>query len=143
MKQDNILTLKGKILAGDVERITLFDGRFDTAFRILSIVITPQDILTAEAMTLKMMTEDATHSTGWFWAKNTEVGWASWNVPTNSRFGQFSQVDKEALIVEDLFLDASGDSGEFVNYMIELEKVNITTWKGALAMVRNKSQGAD
>jgi hypothetical protein len=143
MKQENILTLKGKILAGDVETVTLFDGRFDTAYRLLSIVICPEDILTAEAVTLKLMTEEATHNTDWFWAKNTEVGWASWNVPTNSRFGQFGRVDKEALIVEDLFMDASGDSGEFINYMIELEKVKVTEWKGALAMVRNKSQGAD
>ena len=138
-----ILTLKGKILAGEVERIALFDGRFDTAYRILSIVITPEDILTSEAVTVKLMTEEATHNVGWFWAKNTEVGWAAWNVPTNSRFGQFSQVDKESLIVEDLFIDASGDSGEFINYMIELKKVKISEWKGALAMVRNKSQGAD
>ena len=143
MKQDNILTLKGKILAGDVERIQLFDGRFDTAFRILSVVIVPQDILTAEAVSLKLMTEDTAHNVGWFWAKNTEVGWATYGVPTNSRQGSVGIVDKEALIVEDLFLDASGDTGEFINYMIELQKVNITTWKGALAMVRNKSQGAD
>jgi hypothetical protein len=143
MKQDNILTLKGKILAGDVEKIQLFDGQFDTAFRLISIVITPEDILTSEAMSIKLMTEDAVHNVGWFWAKNTEIGWAAWGVPTNSRFGQFARVDKEALIVEDLFIDASGDSGEFINYMIEMEKVNITTWKGALAMVRNKSQGAN
>ena len=143
MRTDNILTLKGKILAGEVEKITLFDGRFDTAYRLLSIVCMPQDIMDQEKIMIKLMTEEAAHSTGWFWAKNTEVGWASWNVPTNSRFGQFSQVDKEALIVEDLFMDASGDTGEFINYMIELEKVNITSWKGALAMVRNKSQGAD
>jgi len=143
MRNDKILTLKGKILAGDVEKITLFDGKFDTAFRILSIVITPQDITTTEAVSIKLMTEDAAHNTAWFWAKNTEVGWASWGIPSNLRFGEFSRVDKEALIVEDLFMDASGDSGEFINYMIELEKVNITTWKGALAMVRNKSQGAD
>ena len=138
-----ILTLKGKILAGAVEKITLFDGQFDTAFKIKSIVICPEDILTAEAVTLKIMTEDEAHNTQWFWAKNTEVAWAAWNVPTNSRYGQFSRVDKEALIVEDIFMDASGDSGEFINYMIELEKVKISEWKGALAMVRNKSQGAD
>jgi hypothetical protein len=140
MKQDKILTLKGKILAGEVERISLFDGRFDTAYRILSIVITPEDILTSEAVTVKLMTEDATHNVGWFWAKNTEVGWAAWGVPINSRFGQFARVDKEALIVEDLFIDASGDSGEFINYMIELEKVKVTEWIGALAMVRSKAQ---
>jgi hypothetical protein len=138
-----ILTLKGKILAGQVERITLFDGQFDTGFQIVSIVVCPEDILTAESVSLKLMTEDAAHNTDWYWSKNTEVGWASWNVPTNSRFGQFSQVDKEALIIEDLFLDASGDSGEFINYLIELKKVKVSDWKGALAMVRNKSQGAD
>ena len=143
MKQDKILTLKGKILAGDVEKITLFDGSFETAFRLLSIVIVPEDILTTESISLKLMTEDAAHNTDWFWAKNTEVAWATYGVPTNSRQGSVGIVDKEALIVEDLFMDASGDSGEFINYMIELQKVNITTWKGALAMVRNKSQGAD
>ena len=138
-----ILTLKGKILAGAVEKITLFDGQFDTAFQIKSIVVCPEDILTSEAVTVKLMTEEASHNTDWFWAKNTEVGWAAWGVPTSSRFAQFSRVDKEALIVEDLFMDASGDSGEFINYMIELKKVKISEWKGALAMVRNKSQGAD
>ena len=143
MKQDKILTLKGKILAGDVEKITLFDGSFETAYRLLSIVITPQDILTSEQVSLKLMTEESAHNIQWFWAKNTEVGWAAWNVPINSRFGQFARVDKEALIVEDLFMDASGDTGEFINYMIEMEKVKITSWKGALAMVQNKSQGAN
>jgi hypothetical protein len=81
-----ILTLKGKILAGAVEKITLFDGQFDTAFQIKSIVICPEDILTAEAVTVKLMTEEAAHNTDWFWAKNTEVGWASWNVPTNGHY---------------------------------------------------------
>ena len=143
MKQDNILSLKGKILAGDVERISLFDGRFDTAYRILSIVCVPEDIMQQEKAMIKLMTEEAEHNEAWFWEKNTEVGWANYGVPINSRYGQFSQVDKEALIVEDLFIDCTADAGEFVNYMIELEKVNITSWKGALAMVRNKSQGAD
>ena len=94
-----ILTLKGKILAGAVEKITLFDGQFDTAFQIKSIVVCPEDILTSEAVTVKLMTEEAAHNTDWFWAKNTEVGWAAWGVPTSSRFAQFSRVDKEALIV--------------------------------------------
>ena len=29
------------------------------------------------------------------------------------------------------------------NLRVELKKVKISEWKGALAMVRNKSQGAD
>ena len=140
MKQDKILTLKGMLVSGEVARINLFDGKFTTAYRILSFSIAPNDILTSEQCMMKMMTVEKAHGTRWFWDRNDEVGWSAWNVPINSRFGQYSRVDKEALIVEDLFLDCSADTGELVNYMIELEKVNISDWKGALAMVRNASQ---
>jgi len=140
MKSERIYTARGKILAGDVEKITLFDGKFDTAYRILDFSIAPQDILTSEQCMIKMMTESKAHNTGWYWADNREVGWAAWNVPINSRFGEYNRVDKDALIVEDLFLDCSADTGEYVNYMITLEKVKVSDWLGALAMVRNSSQ---
>jgi hypothetical protein len=138
--KEGLLTLRGKVLAGEVERIGLFDGRFDTAYRIKSFTCVPQDITTSENVTMKILTEEAAHTTGWFWAKNTEIGWALWDRATSVSPGKYNRVDRDALIVEDIFLDASGDSGEFLNYMIELEKVKITEWVGALAMVRNSSQ---
>jgi hypothetical protein len=140
MKQDKILTLKGMLVAGEVARINLFDGSFKSAYRILSFQIAPNDILTGEMCMMKMMTVEKAHGTRWFWDRNDEVGWAVWNTPIATRFGEYSRVDKEALIVEDLFLDCSADGGELVNYMIELEKVSISEWKAALAMVRNASQ---
>ena len=135
-----IYTTRGKIKAGDVERLKLFDGQFDTAYRILDFSIAPQSILSSERCTIKITTEEKPHSIDWFWADNREVGWAGWNIPIQTRFGTYSRIDKDALIVEDLFLDCSADAGEFVNYMITLEKVNISEWLGALAMVRNSSQ---
>lgn len=143
MKSEKIYTARGKVLAGAVERLYLFDGQFDTAYRILDFSIVPEKVLDSERATIKITTKEKAHQTGWFWADNTEVGWAAWNVPTNSRFGEYNRVDKDALIVEDLFLDCSADSGEFVNYMITLEKVSTTDWMGALAMVRNSSQDID
>jgi len=139
MNQDRILTLKGKILAGDVIKLTLFDGKFTTAFRILSFTIAPEDILDSETASMKMMTQDETHAVDWNWDLNTEVGWATWSRNTHV-VGGYSRVDKEALIVEDLFLDCSADTGEGINYLIELEKVNISDWQGALAIVRNSAQ---
>jgi len=136
----NLLTLRGKVLAAQVKRITLFDGSFQTAYKIKSFTITPQDITTSESVMMKIMTEETSHAIGWFWAKQTEVGWAQYGYPINSRFGEYNRIDKDALIVEDLFLDATGDSGEYVNYMIELEKVKVSDYVGALAMVRNNSQ---
>ena len=136
----NLLTLRGKVLSGQVKRITLFDGSFKTAYKIKSFTIAPQDITTSENVMMKIMTEETAHATGWFWAKQTEVGWAQYGAPISSRFGEYNRVDRDALIVEDLYLDATADTGEYVNYMIELEKVKVSDYVGALAMVRNNSQ---
>ena len=46
-------------------------------------------------------------------------------------------VKENLIIVEDMFIDFSGDSAEKVNYYIKLEKVNISEWEGALALATN------
>lgn len=140
MKSLRMYTARGKVLAGEVERLKLFDGQFDTAYRIIDFSIAPQDITTSENVMMKVLTEFKAHNTGWFWADNREVAWAQFDRATSVSPGEFNRVDKDALIVEDLFLDCTADSGEFVNYMLTLEKVKISDWLGALAMVRNSSQ---
>lgn len=143
MKSQRIYTAKGSVLANTVQRLKLFDGRFDTAYRILDFSIAPRDIATGENVGMKIITEEKTHNDQWFWENNNEVGWGSYTKNTGNGPGEFTRWDKDALIVEDLYLDCTADAGEFVNYMITLEKVSISDWKGALAMVRNKSQGVD
>ena len=136
----NILTLKGQLVAGEVKRLQLFDGVFTTGFKILSFEIAPKDITTSENVMMKVLTEEKAHSITWNWRDNFEVGWAIFDRATSVSPGYFSQVDKEAIIVEDLFLDCTADSGELVNYILELQKVKISDWVGALNMVRNNSQ---
>jgi hypothetical protein len=137
-----LYTARGKVLAGEVERLTLFDGKFNTAYRIIDFHIAPQNVSATETVQMKISTKDVIHNTGWFWAKNSEIGWASYKGAT-SLDSYYAKWDKDALIIEDLFLDATADSGEFVNYMLTLEKVSTTDWMGALAMVRNSSQDID
>ena len=79
-------TVRGQVLAGEVARISLFDGQFDTGYRIKSLTIAPKDILTDEEIVCRLLTTKQTHATTWNWQSNTQVGWAAWNVPTNSRF---------------------------------------------------------
>jgi len=140
MKSERIYTARGSLVAGEVKRLILFDGQFDTAYRILDFSIAPEDITTSENVMMKVMTEEKPHNIAWFWADNREVAWAIFDRATSVSPGEYNRIDKDALIVEDLFLDCTADSGENVNYMITLEKVKITDWLGALAMVRNNSQ---
>jgi inorganic pyrophosphatase/exopolyphosphatase len=58
----------------------------------------------------------------------------------------FEQVDTDQIIVEDLYVYAEepgGSTTSFLNYYIELEKVEITDWQGALSMARDKASGDD
>ncbi len=127
----------GQGVAGDVDRIILFDGSFETAFILREFKICPQDILTDEEISAKLLLEETAHSVGWHWQSNMQVGWAAWNTPTNTRFGQFDMVKENLKIVEDLFIDFSGDADENINYYIKLEKVKISEWEGALALATN------
>ena len=128
----------GQGTVGDVDRLSLFDGSFKTAFILREFKICAEDIATQELMTAKLMISFQSHEQDWHWESNKEVGWASWNVPSNARFGNFSMVKENIRIVEDLYIDFSGDTGENVNYYIKLEKVNISDWEGALALATNR-----
>ena len=73
---------------------------------------------------------------------NTQIAWGFGgnNNTTSATFSNFSIIDPDNLIIQDLYLiGANAGSGE-INYIITLEKYEFTEWKGALGMVRNKSQ---
>ena len=75
---------------------------------------------------------------------DNQIAWAWFGASTDSG-GSSSQapiIDKDNLIVEDLYVyvRASGDDQE-INYMVELEKYEITDWQGALSMARDRADG--
>lgn len=135
------ITIKGQIVVPAVERLDLFDGSFRTGYRLKKFIITPREILASEEITAKLMTAELPHSSDWNWDNNLEIGWASWGTPINSRFSQFAVVDEDSVIVDDLYIDVTGDTGQAVNYLIVMERDNFPEYIGALNLVRNKSQG--
>ncbi len=126
-------------------RIILFDGRFDTAYKLVEFKIMPRDTKTAaNDVAGKVVTDDTAAPDGaiWNWDDNREIAWAS--TETRVSFGpSFSNVtiDPDNLIVEDCYVSyghVATDSP--VNYFLRFEKYDISEYRGALAMVRNKSQ---
>ena len=138
-----VVTMRGVGTVPNVEKVLLFDGSFNTAYKVLDFQITPTDPLASEEVSATVNTIEVTHSSLWNWALNTQIAWASWNTPINTRFGQYSNVDEEAIIVEDLFIDFSGDAGQTINWELKLEQVSIKDYEAALAMVNARSQGSD
>tara|TARA_Y100001973_G_C5156632_1_gene311122 strand:- start:589 stop:1056 length:468 start_codon:yes stop_codon:yes gene_type:complete len=129
------------------KRISLFDGKFDTGYRITRFVVAASEISSSQDVSGKLATEiTSTGSTGlgniWNWDDNREIAWSSTqNFTTSIRESNFELVDPDNLVIEDLFVSLTSNVGPAkVNYYIEMEKYDINESRGALAMVHNRSQ---
>ncbi len=150
MKKIGEYTCKGTITAADVglgaKRIILFDGKFTTGYRITEFSIAPADVdnTTAALFVCKAITDTRTSvPKEWNWDDNTEVAWGMCGFDANGATtpNAESWVDEDNLIIEDLYLHATENTDLAMNYMIKLDKYEFSDWRGALAMVRNRSQG--
>lgn len=141
-KLGNQFTMKGQIAVNEGNiRLNLFDGRFDTGHRIEKFEIVASTPLESVEFQMILSTEELTDITSFQYADNTQFGWAIWGAPLSTRFSQWSQIDPDNLVIEDLFLSCRGGTDDtFVNYMITMQKYKVSDWTGALAMVRNRSQ---
>jgi hypothetical protein len=135
---------------GQPAKIELFDGRFDTAYRVVEFKIWPSDIGSVdnfECCGKLSKNDDGTLTDSDFfraddgnqiaWAGNDGAGGGKW---TNNT----SIIDPENLIIEDLFVYArtlSSATSDPINYLVVLEKYEITDWLGALTMAQDRAQG--
>ncbi len=141
-KVGELYTVRGQVPVDTMNyRIQLFDGRFDTAYRIVDFTIaggTPMENHEAQGV---LATAEMTIASSFNWADNIEIAWALWNGPNVYSGPLQTWVDRDNLVVEDLFFTNRGTADTLVNYMITMQKYDISDWQGALSMVRNKSQG--
>lgn len=125
---------------GNENKITLFDGRFDTAYKLISFKIAPASPTVAQELIGKLSTEPKSNVTTWFWEDVEEVAWAHWG--TDKYKDEYSNIRDDTMIVEDLYISAYNETLDqsSVNYEIILEKMKIEAWDAASIMVRNNSQ---
>jgi hypothetical protein len=144
-KIGDVLTMKGTIAQNvNGHELQLFDGRYDTGYKILSFVIAPKTPTAAqEWMSTLSTSKTVTSISQWDFANVQQIGWASWGIPGAAAGEDFKLIDRDNLIIENLFIStyqSTGDASE-LNYYVLLQKYKINTWDGALNMVTNLSQG--
>jgi hypothetical protein len=154
MKKIGEYTVRGQLTEDESEtapfgkRIILNDGQFDTGFRIVDFRIWASDYSSSSAPDVvgKLGTQAGlSPDPGDFMnaGDNREIAWAASAGSTDGGlgFGESGVVDPDNMVIEDLFIYVRGsvDSAN-VNYMVTMEKYDITDWQGALSMVRNRSQ---
>jgi hypothetical protein len=149
MKKIGEYTCLGRMLADDIgraQRITLFDGKFTTGFKITEFRVAPADVdnTGAALFVAKLLTtlDGGAGAKEWDWNNPNELAWAMCGFDANSGNAPnpHSWIDDDNLIVEDLFIQATENTDLPLNYMIKMEKYQFSDSRGALAMVRNRAQ---
>jgi hypothetical protein len=148
MKKIGEYTIRGHSKSTTTKRIILNDGRFDTGYVItrFEIVISDPDNSGVDSYGVLLVDEPAsTSNVIWDLESNVQIGWASMTAvgsATGPQAQPFSLVDRDNLVIEDLFIYTETNAAGLndVNYYIEMDKYEFNDSKGALAMVRNRSQ---
>jgi hypothetical protein len=143
-KIGDIITMRGQIAENvNGKELQVFDGRFDTGYKILEFYIAPSDPTAANEIIAKLHTSSTTPSIAvWNWSDVQEIAWASWGISTSGSGADFFLLDHDNMIIENLYLSSYNtvEAGS-LNYYITLQKYKLSAWDGALNMVTNLSQG--
>ena len=155
MKKIGEYTAKGIVsedntTAGTPQKIPLFDGSFKTAYRVKEFYIWGATWNnTTNPDCIGKLSKNDTGTTG---AVNfmradddNQIAWAGSNGGTDSPGVEFDNfvVDPDNLVVEDLYVYVriGGDSAQPINYMVVMEKFEISESQGALLMARDRADG--
>tara|TARA_R100001244_G_C5164357_1_gene131291 strand:+ start:294 stop:731 length:438 start_codon:yes stop_codon:yes gene_type:complete len=141
MKKIGQYTARGQIANQTTKRITLFDGRFDTGYKVVSFKVFPDEPYTAAADVVGVLaTEEAAATDDWDLNDQRQIAWSSVDIRTGGFAAGGGDVDPDNFIVEDLYFHGKNGDGGAINYLIVMEKYETSEWMGALAMVRNSAQ---
>lgn len=134
--------LRGIVPNDTTIRIHLFDGSFETGFRIVGFEVAPSNWGVDPDCFGVLMTEDlGIDARDWNWGDNREKAWAAQNYNSAGAVGSYFSSFVPDVIVEDLYIATHTQTGQDTNYKVILEKVSMSEYEGALALVRNSSQG--
>ena len=145
MKKIGEYTARGQIEEGVEVKIQLFDGRFDTGYRVVDLRICSGDLgSTGDDASVRLSTASigAMPSSGDMinFADNRQIAWCGVGGQSNGFENVSPIIDPDNMVVEDLYISGQHGSSDPINYIIYMEKYDISEWQGALAMVRASSQ---
>jgi hypothetical protein len=134
-------TLRGQFVEGETKRLIVDDGRLNHGYRVVSFVIAGEPALTSgEAYATLSLDYDT--PTNWDWGDSRQIGWASTNNAGGSGLNSpFSVIDPDHIVIMDLYIQGNSalPSGN-INYLIELEAVELSNDQAILTLIKERSQ---
>lgn len=115
-------------------RAALFNGSFTENFEVVSVQIFPESIANNDTILVLHLNDDLQATAN---AENpTQIGWAT----TDALAQDWSYIDPDHIIVNDLFLSAFGAAPGTVNYVVKLRRKRTTIYEAMFDEVKNRQQ---
>tara|TARA_Y100000004_G_scaffold1770_1_gene2239 strand:+ start:225 stop:689 length:465 start_codon:yes stop_codon:yes gene_type:complete len=153
MKKIGYYTARGIVFedeseAGTPQKISLFDGSFKTGYRITSFRVWGATPSGSEGFVVGKLSKNdigTTAAANFFRADDdNQIAWSQSAAATdggNHTMGDFI-IDRDNLVIEDLYVYVrANNDATAVNYLIEMEKYEISESQGALMMARDRADG--
>jgi hypothetical protein len=136
-------TLRGQFIEGETKRLVVDDGRLNHGYKVVSFAISAGvGGTTLDSQAVLALDYDAPAS--WNWGDNRQIAWASQRVADVSG-GQpmFAVIDPDHVVIMDLYIQGivgGGGGSDPINYLIELESIELTDDQAILTLIKERSQ---
>lgn len=137
----NSRTLRGTLADTEVQRLIVDDGRLNHGWRIVAFYVAGNGVSSAEISAKITTDESQAASASWNWSDSQEIAWASTRQTAESTWGGWeSAIDPDRVVLTDAFITGNSSTGTDINYMILLEKVELTDDESILALIKEREQ---
>ena len=136
-------SLRGQITEGETKRLIIDDGRLNHGYRVVNFVISGDPTSSANDAWATLGLDYDTPLI-WNWGDNRQIGWSATNVQSTGGLQvPFMVLDPDHIVIMDLYIQGtvSGAGGtSVINYLIELETVELTDDESILTLIKERSQ---
>lgn len=136
-------TLRGQFVEGTATRLILDDGRLNHGHKIVNFFVAGDPSSGAnDAYAVLSLDYDAPSS--WDWGDNRQIAWASAPVDSTASIHLGGNVvDPDHVVLQDLWINGivgAGGGTSVINYLVELELVQLTNDQSILTLIKERSQ---
>jgi hypothetical protein len=137
-------TLRGQIPEGVIQRLIVDDGRLNHGYKITKFTVAGDGNLSAGNDVTAVLGLNYDTPPTWNWGDNRQIAWSSTNIDGLAGLNApFSVVDPDHIVIQDLWIQGQTGSGGgtgVINYLIELEPMELTDDQAILQLIKERSQ---
>lgn len=142
-REGNLIARGSTTQDSDPAIIKVYDGTYKKGFRVVKFQIAGQENNANNDCAGKLTTAELENGYGnvWNWDDPREIAWASTNMfATGVREPVAEFIDNSKIVVRDLYVYVISNTATTfkVNYMVELEPVDLKEWEYSLSYVQNQ-----